>query len=142
MLSATIPERPPFAERLVALREAKQRQTWEKQQVRGAMDFDDHAVILPPKEIRETVQTLGGSGVYFTDVIMSTFKPTPNHPSGGFFGPRSTGENFRKLLEVHPVYIDPMSSLAGGYMVNFMSYRTVTWNPDIDCSDLLAEHAK
>ena len=27
-------------------------------------------------------------------------------------------------------------------MANFMSYRTVAWNPDIDCSELLAEHAK
>ena len=131
-----------FAERLAALRKSKQQQTLEKQRIRGAMDFDDHAVILPPEEFRETVQTLGGSGVYFTDVILSTFQPTPNHPSGGFFGPRSTGENFRRLLEVHPVYIDPVSSLAGAYMANFMSYRTVPWNPDIDCTELLAEHAK
>ena len=135
-------ERLSTIDRLAALRESKQQQTLEKQQVRGAMDFDDFAIILPPKEIRETVETLGGSGVYFTDVIMNTFRPTPNHRSGGFFGPRSTGENFRRLLEAHPVYIDPLSSLAGAYMVNFMAYRTVVWNPDIDCSELLAEHAK
>jgi len=85
---------------------------------------------------------MSGSGVMITDVIFSTWKPVPNHPSGGFFGPRSTGENFRGLLEAHPVYIDPMSSLAGTYMVNFLSYRTVPWNPDIDCSGLLAEHAR
>ncbi|MFN8008520.1 MAG: pyruvate formate lyase family protein [Terriglobia bacterium] len=142
MKATGILEQLSYADRLAALRDSKQQQTLEKQQIRGAMDFDDHAIILPPKEIRETVQTLGGSGVYFTDVIMSTFKPTPNHPSGGFFGPRATGENFRRLLEVHPVYIDPLSSLAGGYMVNFMAYRTVVWNPDIDCTALLAEHAK
>jgi formate C-acetyltransferase len=142
MLSATIQETPTFEERLAALREAKQRQTLEKQQVRGAMDFDDHAIILPPPEMRQTVQTLGGSGVYFTDVILSTFKPVLNHPCGGFFGPRATGENFRRLLEVHPVYIDPMSSLAGAYMANFMSYRPVAWNPDYDATELLAEHAK
>jgi pyruvate-formate lyase len=135
-------ERLSTIDRLAALRESKQQQTIEKQQIRGAMDFDDHAIILPPKEIRQTIQTLGGSGVYFTDVIMSTFSPTPNHPGGGFFGPRSNGENFRKLLETHPVYIDPISSLAGAYMVNFMAYRTVVWNPDIDSSELLAEHAK
>ncbi len=133
---------PTYAERLAALRRSKQQQTLEKQRLRGAMDFDDHAVILPPEELRETVQTLGGSGVYFTDILLSTFKPAPNHPSGGFFGPRSTGENFRRLLEVHPVYIDPMSSLAGAYMANFMSYRKIPWNPDIDCSQLLAEHAR
>ncbi len=71
-------------DRLAALRESKQQQTLEKQQVRGAMDFDDFAIILPPKEIRETVETLGGSGVYFTDVIMNTFRPTPNHPQWWF----------------------------------------------------------
>ena len=142
MKATGIMERLSTIDRLAALRESKQQQTLEKQQIRGAMDFDDHAIILPPEEIRETVQTLGGSGVYFTDVIMSTFKPAPNHPSGGFFGPRSTGENFRRLLEAHPVYLDPISSLAGAYMVNFMAYRTVVWNPDIDCTELLAEHAK
>jgi formate C-acetyltransferase len=133
---------PTYADRLAALRRSKQQQTLEKQRLRGAMDFDDHAVILPPEELREIVETLGGSGVYFKDVLLSSFKPTPNHPSGGFFGPRSTGENFRRLLEIHPVYIDPMSSLAGGYMANFMSYRKIPWNPDIDCSQLLAEHAR
>ena len=133
---------PTYAERLAALRRSKQQQTLEKQRLRGAMDFDDHAIILPPEELRQIVETLGGSGVYFKDVLLSCFKPTPNHPTGGFFGPRSTGENFRRLLEVHPVYIDPMSSLAGAYMANFMSYRNVPWNPDFDCDEILAELAK
>ena len=133
---------PSYTERLEALRSSKAQQTLEKQRIRGAMDFDDHAVILPPEELRETVQTLGGSGVYFTDVLLKSFRPTPNHPNGAFYGPRATGENFRRLLEVHPVCIDPMSSLAGAYVANFMSYRTVPWNPDFDCTELLAEHAK
>ena len=133
---------PSYAERLAALRRSKMQQTAEKQRIRGAMDFDDHAVILPPEELRETVQTLGGSGVYFTDVLLKSFKPTPNHPNGCFYGPRATGENFRRLMEVHPVCNDPMSSLAGAYMANFMSYRTVPWNPDIEATELLAEHAK
>ena len=139
--TATVSE-PSYAERLEALRRSKAKQTLEKQRLRGAMDFDDHAVILPPEELRETVQTLGGSGVYFTDVLLKSFKPIPNHPNGAFYGPRATGENFRRLLEVHPVCIDPMSSLAGAYVANFMSYRTVPWNPDIDCTELLAEHTK
>jgi len=133
---------PSYAKRLAALRRSKMQQTLEKQRIRGAMDFDDHAVILPPEELRETVQTLGGSGVYFTDVLLKSFQPTPNHPNGAFYGPCSTGENFRRLLEVHPVCIDPMSSLAGAYVANFMSYRKVPWNPDYECTELLAEHAK
>jgi formate C-acetyltransferase len=142
MSPTAIVTEPSYAERLAALRRSKAQQTLEKQRIRGAMDFDDHAIILPPEELRETVQTLGGSGVYFTDVLLKSFKPIPNHSNGAFYGPRSTGENFRRLLEIHPVCIDPMSSLAGAYVANFMSYRTVPWNPDIDCTELLAEHAK
>jgi formate C-acetyltransferase len=135
-------EQLSYAARLAALRETKAAQTREKQRARGAMDFDDHGIILPPEELRRTVETMGGSGVSFTDIVLRNYQPAPNHASGGFFGPRAAGENFRKLLESHPVYVDPMSSLAGAYMANFLSYRTVNWNPDIDCSELLAEHAK
>ncbi len=52
------------------------------------------------------------------------------------------GQNFRRLLECHPVYIDPLSSLAGGYMVNFMSYRKPHWNPDFDFSHLRGDIQK
>jgi len=131
-----------FADRLDILRARKLEYTREKQQVRGAMDFDDHGLILPPDQTRQIVQSVSGSGVSMTDVLMNTFKPKANHSSGGFFGPRACGENFRTLLEVHPVFIDPAGSLAGAYMVNFMSYRTVAWNPDFDYSHLEPDHQK
>jgi pyruvate-formate lyase len=132
----------PYADRLEILRARKLDYTREKQQVRGAMDFDDHGLILPPEETREIVRSVSGSGVSMTDVLMNTFRPKANHSSGGFFGPRACGENFRALLEVHPVFIDPVGSLAGAYMVNFMSYRTVAWNPDFDYSHLEPAHQK
>jgi formate C-acetyltransferase len=131
-----------YAERLEALRIAKRAQTLEKQSVRGSMDFDDHGIVLPPEGQYQVVHTMSGSGVEITDAILSTFIPSGNHPGGEFFGARACGENFRKLLEIHPVHIDPASSLAGAYMVNFMSYRKLSWNPDVDCSGLLAEHEK
>jgi len=131
-----------YAERLEALRIAKRAQTLEKQRVRGSMDFDDHGIVLPPEGQYRVVHSMSGSGIEITDAILTTFIPSGNHPSGEFFGPRACGENFRKLLEIHPVHIDPASSLAGAYMVNFMSYRKLSWNPDVDCSALLAEHEK
>lgn len=142
MSATTTIQQFDYTARLATMRERRRRETIEKQQARGAMDFDDHAIVLPPKETRQRVETISGSGVPIVDVIMNTFTPEPNHPSGGFFGPLSTGWNFRRLLELHPTYIDPMSSLAGAYMVNFMSYRTVAWNPDIDWCELLAEHER
>lgn len=131
-----------YTSRLETLRARKREHTREKQRVRGAMDFDDHGLILPPQEMREIVRSVSGSGVAMTDVLMTTFRPKPNHPSGGFFGPRACGENFRALLECHPVFVDPAGSLAGAYMVNFMSYRTVAWKPEFDYSHIEPFHQK
>ncbi len=128
-----------YAERLEALRAAKLEQTREKQRVIGAMDHDDWALVLPPPERRRLVQTMSSSGMPITDCLLEGFEIQSNHPSGGFFGPRAVGANFRALLEVHPTYIDPMSSLAGAYMVNFMSYRKPHWNPDLDYPHLRPE---
>ncbi len=111
-------------------------QTQEKWAVIGAMDYDDWALILPPPDAREVIQTISASGVPIVDVKMKGYAAESNHRSGGFFGPVAFGRNFRRLLEAHPVYMDPNSSLAGGYMVNFGSYRKVGWNPDFDYSHL------
>lgn len=119
-----------FQQRLDQLRETKLQQTLEKQRVIGGMDHDDHGLILPPPDRRKIVSTMSASGMPITDCLLNGFKVESNHPSGGFFGPRACGENFGRLLRAHPVYIDPASSLAGAYMVNFMSYRRPHWNPD------------
>ena len=119
-----------YHDRLDALRATKLAQTREKQQLIGSMDHDDWALVLPPPDRREVVQTISGSGMPITDVRLKGYEPRPNHPSGGFFGARAVGENFRALIAAHPPYVDPNSSLAGAYMANFMSYRKPHWNPD------------
>ena len=128
-----------FNERIDLLRKTKMRHTEEKWQALGHMDMDDHGLVLPPAERRKVVTVTSGSGFSMTDALLTDFVPRSNHPSGGFFGARANGGNFRALLEMHPTCIDPVSSLAGGYMVNFMSYRTPAWNPDFDYSHLAKE---
>ena len=44
------------------------------------------------------------------------FERVPSHPDGGSYGIRSAGENFRRWLDVHPVYINPNSALAGAWV--------------------------
>lgn len=44
------------------------------------------------------------------------FERVSNHPDGGSYGMRCIGENFKRWLEVHPVYINPDSSLAGAWI--------------------------
>ena len=99
-----------YRDRIEALRLTKLEQTRFKQSL-GSRDTDDKgSVPLPPD--------------------WKGFTPKPNHPSGTFFGPRACGENFRAMLESHPTYIDPMSSLAGGWMLSFSEYRKLGWPPD------------
>jgi pyruvate-formate lyase len=133
------PQFRSYAQRIDLLRQVKLAQTREKQQVMGTMDYDDHALILPSPERRDVVKTMSASGMPITDCRLNGIQIQSNHPSGGFFGPKAVAENFRILLENHPVYIDPVSSLAGGYMTNFNSYRTMGWNPDFDYSPLKPE---
>jgi len=128
-----------YQQRIDALRASKMAQTREKQQLIGAMDHDDHGLILPPPDRRKIVNTMSSSGMPITDCLLEGFNIESNHPSGGFFGPRTVGENYGRLLRMHPVYIDPQSSLAGAYHVNFMSYRKPHWNPDFDFSFLTPE---
>ncbi|MCE5259928.1 MAG: hypothetical protein LLG44_12865, partial [Chloroflexi bacterium] len=52
-----------YNERIDALRIAKLDQTREKQELVGAMDHDDWALILPPPERRKVVRTMGPSGL-------------------------------------------------------------------------------
>ena len=125
-----------YRARYRALRDTKLAQTQEKQRVVGSMDHDDWGMILPPKDRREIVEAISPSGMPITDVLLKGFEIQPNHPSGGFFGPKAVGENFQALMEAHPVYIDPLGSLAGGYMVNYSSYRKVSHPPEMDLGDL------
>ncbi len=131
-----------YQQRIEALRATKMRITKEKQDIIGSMNHDDWGLILPPADRREIVQTISGSGMPITDALIAGFNVASNHPSGGFFGPKAVGENYRALLEMHPIYIDPISSLAGGYMANFMSYRKPSWNPDLDFSFLHEDQKK
>jgi hypothetical protein len=125
-----------YAARIDALRATKVRHTQEKQSVIGAMDFDDHAIVLPAEDNRRIVELMGPSGVPITDVLFANFEPESNHPGGGAFGAAVNGRNFRRILELHNPYIDPMSSLAGCYRTNFMSYRQTAWNPDLSYEHL------
>ncbi|MBZ0289624.1 MAG: pyruvate formate lyase family protein, partial [Anaerolineae bacterium] len=90
----------------------------------------------------DIVEVMGNSGVPIRDVRLSGLKMVSNHADGSFYGPEAVGDNYRRLLVHHPVFIDPMSSLAGAYMTNFSSYRTNGWPADFDYSHLHPEQQK
>jgi pyruvate-formate lyase len=131
------------ADRIAAIRQSKMAQTAEKQRVIGAMDYDDWGMILPPEDRREIVSSISGSGVEIRDALLTGVDIESNHENGSFYGARACGVNFRRLLEAHPPYVDPISSLAGGYMANFGSYRKHGWLPERPVpADLQAKRKK
>jgi pyruvate-formate lyase len=131
-----------YKERVGLLRATKLRHTEEKVREIGSLDMDDLPIMLPPPEVRRVVRIVSGSGIVISDALFKNFTPNSNHPSGGFFGARACGKNFRGLLDVHPPYVDPVSSLAGGYMASFLAYRDPAWNPDFDYSPLHEEQTR
>lgn len=83
--------------RLDHIRQLKQKQTEEKiNRVGRTMNGDDKGLIPFNGDF--------------------TFVPESNHENGSIYGTRASGANFRRFLNCHPIYIDPNSSLAGGWM--------------------------
>jgi hypothetical protein len=118
---STVTGAPRYQDRIDALRATKLEQTRQKQE-RGPIDTDDKGFVLPPEDFEFEVES--------------------SHPSGGFFGPSACGKNFRRLVEAHPAYIDPMSSLAGAWMIKLEDYRKLGWHPEFDYSHLHADQRK
>lgn len=131
-----------YRERLDLLRATKLEQAQQKRELQGARDSDEQGMVPLPPEAGELVKAMSGSGVLVKDLVLKGFAPISNHASGGFFGPRACGENFRRLLEAHPTYLNPANSMAGVYMVNFNSYRNPDWPPELDFSQLHGGQAK
>jgi len=101
-----------YAERLSRLHELKLTYARLKRESGGPRDADEQGQIPLSAEACEVVEAVSGSGVVVRDLILKGFTPVSNHPSGGFFGARAVGANFRRLLEVQPVYVEPLNSMA------------------------------
>ena len=111
-----------YRDRIERLRRRKLAQTRAKVEHYGYLDRDDHGDVLAPEGF--------------------DWRPTPNHPNGGFYGFAGYGSNFRSLLEAHPTYVDPDDALAGRYMVLLSDYITTGWPPEFAFGHLLQDQAR
>ncbi len=103
----------PYEQRLDALRGTKLAQTREKQQVIGAMDHDDWALILPPPERREVVADDQRLRRAHHRLLLEGVDTKPNHPSGGFFGPQAVRRELPRAAG-GPSRLHRPDELAGG----------------------------
>jgi len=82
--------------RIENLREVKKKHTDVKLAERGYFDVDDHGYIPWDQPI--------------------DFEPVVDDQTGRSIGIKNIGENFGRLLEAYPVYIEPNSALAGAWV--------------------------
>ena len=100
-----------YREKTDILRENKEKETLKKVKYRdipGAFDTDDKGWIVPPGDW--------------------SFELEFNH-SKGVFGPMAWAENFYRMLDTHPPYIDPYCSMAGAYMDKLEWRSWGGWRP-------------
>ena len=107
-----------YERRLAAIRCRKLEHTAVKRKA-GPRDVDDWGQI-----------PLDGTEFHFT--------PETEHPKGYVLGPRDCGRNFHRFLRACPTYVDPMSSLLGGYYVTFNQYVS-GWDPEAYWRHLVPE---
>jgi formate C-acetyltransferase len=96
-----------FDEKIRLLREKKLEQTSEKIEKEGLLDEDDYGRVAPSRP----------------------WNIIPNHPDGSFYGTQGWKENFRDIMENHPVYVDPNDAFAGRWMYFMSKMRPNIWNP-------------
>ncbi|MDR1463786.1 MAG: pyruvate formate lyase family protein [Oscillospiraceae bacterium] len=101
-----------YREKVDVLRQQKERETQKKLKTftrPGFFDTDDKGWVVPPEDW--------------------AFELEWNHPSG-VFGPKAWADNFYRMLDVHPPYIDPYCSLAGAYMDKLEWHSWGGWRPE------------
>lgn len=98
-----------YQDRMELLRSTKQRHTFEKRAQKGYTDEDDYGNIPVPDDFH--------------------FQPKSNCINGGIYGYDGLSRAFADMLDVYPIYVDPMEILCGRWSKLLTDYRSTTrWN--------------
>ncbi|MBQ2706749.1 MAG: formate acetyltransferase, partial [Clostridia bacterium] len=100
-----------YADRIASMRKTKIEHTLAKKVQNGRMDLDDFGTVPLP----EGYEVL----------------PWYNSDNGSFYGLDGMSENFVRVLDAHPAYVDPMEMLCGRWRDMLVNYRgDVHYMPD------------
>ncbi len=92
-----------YQDRLDAIRKTKIEHTLAKKAQNGYTDLDDFGTVPLPE------------GYYV--------EPWYNSDNGSFYGVDGMSENFCRVLDAHPAYVDPMEMLCGRWRDMLVNYR-------------------
>ena len=119
-MTSTISAQSIYRDRIAALARTKLEFNAAKLAHDGFHDVDDHGNIPWPDPI--------------------SFERVSNHADGGCYGARCIGQNFRRWLAAHPVYIHPQSALAGAWITPLPGVGG--WRPEDRPDHLTPLHEK
>lgn len=120
-----------YQERLNRLREKKVQDTLKKRDQNGYTDLDDFGTVPLPEGYR--------------------VEPWYNSENGSFYGLDGMSENFCRVMDAHPAYVDPLEMLCGRWRDMLVNYRgdlhyMPTWRKkqlkDEDLSGVTAQWSK
>ena len=92
-----------YDDRIKKIRETKIKHTLEKREQNGYTDLDDFGTVPLPKGYR--------------------VEPWYNSENGSFYGLDGMSENFCRVMDAHPAYVDPMEMLCGRWRDMLVNYR-------------------
>ena len=102
---------PNYKDRLRAMRETKIQHTIAKKKQDGYRDLDDFGTVPVPENYE--------------------VEPWFNSENHSFYGLDGMSENFCRVIDAHPAYVDPMEMLCGRWRDMLVNYRgDVHYMPD------------
>lgn len=114
-----------YKDRIKILRERKLEETKEKSQMKVYQDGDDYGSIPAPENYK--------------------FHCIPNHENGSWYGYDGWSRNFYKLMDEHPVYVDPVDAFTCRWMFSMIWFEEksqeagLNWNPNYPYDHLKKE---
>ena len=92
-----------YIDRIKILREKKIKDTLLKREQNGYTDLDDFGTVPLPKNYK--------------------VEPWFNSKNGSFYGYDGMSENFCRVMDAHPPYVDPLEMLCGRWRDMLVNYR-------------------
>lgn len=92
-----------YKDRMRILRETKIKHTLQKKEQDGYRDLDDFGTVPLPEDYH--------------------VEPWFNSPNHSFYGLDGMSENFCRIIDAHPAYVDPMEMLCGRWRDMLVNYR-------------------
>ena len=92
-----------YDDRIKILRETKIKHTLLKKEQNGYTDLDDFGTVPLPENYK--------------------VEPWFNSENGSFYGYDGMSENFCRVMDAHPAYVDPLEMLCGRWRDMLVNYR-------------------